>query len=77
MAGTEQKLFVVQTGVTSKAKQRSGAAVREIQARVGLVPRPAACNREEPCTAVTHPPPLVQLLGRRKETSIFPPPLCT
>lgn len=77
VAGTELKLFLVQTGVTSKAKQRSRAAVRRIQAGVGLVPGPAACNREEPCTTVTHPPPLVQLLGRRKETSIFPPPLCT
>lgn len=35
VAGAEQKLFLVQTGVTSKAKQRSRAAVRRIQAGVG------------------------------------------
>lgn len=75
---------MVQTGVTGKAKQRSRAAVRRIQAAVGVVPRPAACDREE-CSETRHLPPdhvpaapaLVQLLRTWKETSIFPLPLCT
>lgn len=45
--GAEQRLFLVQTGVTGKAKQRGRAAVGRIQAAVGVVPRPAARDREE------------------------------
>lgn len=45
--GAEQSLFLAQIGVMGKAKQRSRAAVRRIQAAVGVVPRPAARDREE------------------------------
>lgn len=43
----QQRLFLVQTGVMGKAKQRSRAAVGRIPAGVGSVPKPAARERQE------------------------------
>lgn len=76
VAGTEQKLFLGSNRSHKQGQAENRAAVRKIQARVGLVRAGLACNREEPCTTVTHPPPH-PAAERRKETSIFPPPLCT
>ncbi|KAI5131781.1 Histone-Lysine N-Methyltransferase 2C [Manis pentadactyla] len=43
----QQRLFLVQTGVMGKAKQRSRAVVGRIPAGVGSVPKPAARERQE------------------------------